>query len=260
MNGYAAGSFALNADELQGDSLVTSATFKDIPTTAKTVVTIGTQSDLSSLSPMQIDTNGDGTVDATIVPKIGGIVSLDTTPPELQITFSTSTNALAFIGTDESGPVVVTATTSYPVLKKGQKEYKGMATTTVTARDTAGNTTALIYTEQLPSPNQRDTILLQSVAYNGATSTIPNTNVSYKWRLSKDNSYKLFASFIRTTSTSTESHYRPKKNQTIVMTRPVDLDDTDEDDSADNRPTRQVLLGMVVPYARLQKGKVIIGY
>ena len=258
MNGYAQGTFTFNVDEYQGDTRTASTTFQDIPTTASTVVTLNVQSDITTLSPMSIDKNGDGTIDAAITPKLNDTVTLDTTPPEILITFATSTNTIAFIGTDDMGTTTVTATTTYPIFKK--KEYRSIATTTVTARDEAGNTTALVYTERLPSPNQRDTIILQALAYNGATSTLASTTLSYKWRLNKDGSYKLFASRLRTASTTLETHYRSKQDETIIMTKPIDLNDNEGDGDVDIRPIKQTLLGMVVPYIRTEEGRVIIGY
>ncbi|MBI5003711.1 hypothetical protein HZC00_01305 [Candidatus Kaiserbacteria bacterium] len=260
MEGYDTGTFTFNVDELEGDTRIASTTFQDIPTTENTTVTLDIQSDITTLSSMSIDVNSDGAVDHMLVPKLDGIVTLDTTPPEIQITFATSTNALRFIGIDDMGTTTVSATMTYPVLKKHQREARGIATTTVTVRDLAGNTTVLVYTEKLPSPEKRDTISLEEIAYNGATTTLSDTSVSYKWRTDKNGLYKLFAAHIKTNATSTESHYRPKKDQTVVMTKPHDLDDTDEDDDVDSRSVKQRLPGMIIPYLRTEEGRVIIGY
>jgi hypothetical protein len=70
----------------------------------------------------------------------------------------------------------------------------------------------------------------------------------------------MFASYIQIASTSTESHWRPKKNQTIVMTKPTDLDDEDGDDEVDGRATKIKLPGFVVPYLTTKQGKIIINY
>jgi pimeloyl-ACP methyl ester carboxylesterase len=260
MNGYASGTFTFNVDQYMGNTLTASTTFKDIPSSTSTTAALSVQSDISTLSPMSVDKNGDGVVDATLAPRLNDIVTLDTTPPEFRIGFATSTNALGITATDDSGTTTISASTSYPILKKGQKDYKGIATTTVTARDAAGNSMLLIYTEQLPSPLQRDTILLQALVYNGATTTLASSSVSYKWRVNSDGSYKLLASFLRTIATTSESHFRPKKNTTIIMTKPVDLDDTDTDDDVDVRPTKTKVAGLVVPYMRTEKGSLIISY
>jgi pimeloyl-ACP methyl ester carboxylesterase len=259
MDGYAPGTFTFNVDQYEGDNLTASTTFKDIPTTENTIVSLDVQSDITTLSPMSIDKNGDGIVDTSIAPKLNDTVTLDTTPPEIRITFATSTHSLAFISIDDMGTTTITSTTTYPALKKHQKEARGIATTTVTVRDLAGNTTVLVYTEKLPSPDKRDTISLEEIAYNGATTTLSGTSVSYKWRTDKNGSYKLFASYIKTIATSTESHYRPKKDLTVIMTKPKDIDDSEEDDS-DIRPIKQTLSGMVIPYIRTEEGRVIIGY
>ncbi len=262
MHGQANGTFSLDIQETSGDIIMASSTIAHVPTTASTTVFMDIGPNLSALSPMKIDKNGDGTIDATVTPKLGGTVVFDITPPEIQITFSTTTKSIAFIGTDDSdmGTVTVTATTTYPALKKKQKEYHGIATTTVIARDEAGNTTALVYTERLPSSKGRDTLTLRALAYNEATTTIPSTSLSYKWSVGKNDSYRVFASHLRTASTTIESHYRPKKNTTVIMTKPQELDDAESDDDSDTRPVKQKLPGMVIPYIETEKGSLIISY
>lgn len=265
MHGQASGTFSLDTQETSGGVVTTSSTIEGVPTTASTVVSMDIQIDMSTLSPMNIDKNGDGTIDAVITPKLGGTVIFDTTPPELQVTFSTTTKSIAFIGTDDSGAVTITSTTTYPAPKKNQKEkeYHGTTTTTVTARDAAGNTTKLVYTEQLPSPVQRDMITLRAISYGStgspqATSSL-QAAISYKWRI-KNGSFNIFASNLRNATTTLESHYRPKKNKTLIMTKSQDLDDSDNDDGSDIRPTKLTLPGMVVPYMSTEKGSLIVGY
>lgn len=260
MEGYDTDTFTFNVDEYSGDTLTASTTFKDIPTTASTNVTLDIQSDLTTLSPMQIDKNGDGVIDAMLMPRLNDTVTLDTTPPEIRISFGTTTKSLLFIGTDDSGTATITTSTLYPKIKKNQKEPRGVATTTVTARDEAGNTTALVYTEHLPSPKERDAITLWSLAYNDAVTKIASTTLAYKWRNKKNGAYQVFASHLRTASSALESHYRPKKDITVIMAKPSDLDDSDRDDDSDARPVKQELSGMVIPYLSTEKGILIIGY
>jgi pimeloyl-ACP methyl ester carboxylesterase len=259
MNGYAPGTFTLNVDQYSGNTPIASTTFKDVPTTPSTTVTLGVQSDISTLSNMNVDANSDGITDFTLAPKLGGTVTLDTTPPELRFAFSTSTIALTISATDDSGAASLVSTTTYPALKKNQKNYQGTATTTVTARDGAGNSTKLIYTELLPSPAQRDTITPLALVYNGATTTLANSLISYKWRVATS-TYSLFAANLHNATTTLESHWRPKKAKTIIMLKPQDLDDTDTDDAVDVRPTKITLPGMVIPYIVTQKGSIVIGY
>ena len=265
MDGYATGTFTFNVDQYSGNTLTSSTTFKDIPTTPSTKVALEVQSDISTLSPMKIDKNGDGIVDITLASKLGGTVTLDTTPPEIQLSFSTTTKSIMFTGTDESGPVTVASTTTYPVQKKNQKEKEkekdshSTATTTVTAQDGAGNTTVLVYTEQFPFPSQRDTLVLKALAYNGATTTLPSASFSYKWAMDKKGTYSMLATYIKTASSTIETRYQSKKNKTVIMTKPAELDDREDDDS-DVRPTKQTLPGMVIPYMVTKKGSLIINY
>lgn len=80
MDGYAPGTFTFNIDQYTGDTLTASTTFKDIPTTADTMVNMDVQSDISTLSPMQIDKNGDGTADVEIAPRLNDVATFPKTP------------------------------------------------------------------------------------------------------------------------------------------------------------------------------------
>jgi len=126
--------------------------------------------------------------------------------------------------------------------------------------DETGNTTILIYTEKLPSPPKRDAINLISLTYNNATTTLADTALKYKWANKPDGSYRMFVSHLQTSATTTESHYRPKKNITIIMTKPVDLDDDEDDDESDTRPTKQKLPGFIIPALVTERGVVKVDY
>jgi len=260
MHGIASGSFTLDAEQAIGDTVISTTSFEGIPSSTSTIATldINPAQSITASSTLAVDRDGDGTTDLVLHAKENAIVVPDITPPELRITFATSTNTIAFNGTDDQSIPTITATTSYPAFKTNQ-EYKGIATTTVTAKDEAGNTAALIYTRRLPSRSGWDTITLTSLAYNGATTTLASTSVSYKWMQRTDNSYHTFTSFILAAATSTESRWRPKKNVTIFMTRPIELDDTDVDDT-DTGPTKQTLLGMIIPGLVTERGSVNINY
>jgi len=264
LQGTASGSFTLDAEEVNGNDTLSTTSFEGIPSSTSTIVTmdiVPTQS-VTASSTLVIDQDGNGTPDLTLHAKENDIVTPippDTTPPEAFITFSTSTNSISITGIDDSGTTTISSTTTFPVLKKNQKQYNGIATTTVTIKDLAGNTTKLIYTEKLPSPEHRDIINLISISYNGATTTIPAT-LKYKWTTKPDGSYKMFASTFATSTVLIESHYRPKKNQTLIMSTPIDLDDTDTDDDADMRPIKTKLQGFVIPSLVTKRGKINVNY
>lgn len=262
MNGYATGTFSFVVDELQGNANVSSSAFKDIPTTPNTEVTLSVESDITTVSPMSVDENGDGHVDFSLVPKVGEVVTLpplDLIPPEAIITFSTSTNAIVVQGTDETSSTTISSTTTYPTLKKNQKHYNGITTTTVTVMDEAENTTQLVYTEKLQSHERRDIITLSSISYNSATTSIPAT-LRYKWNTNKKGDFTLFSTYFATSTMVIESHYRPKKDITVIMQKPIEDDDRDTDDDVDTRPIKTTMNGMVVASIRTQEGKLLVKY
>ncbi len=61
-----------------------------------------------------------------------------------------------------------------------------------------------------------------------------------------------------------ESHYRPKKNTTVLMNKPIDLDESDSDEEegedVDVRPVKMKLSGFVVPVIKTQLGKIMLSY
>lgn len=78
MKGYANGTFTFNINQLQGDNLMASTTFKDIPTTANTKVNLDISGDISTVSAMKVDENGDGVTDINLKPKLNGTVTMPT--------------------------------------------------------------------------------------------------------------------------------------------------------------------------------------
>jgi pimeloyl-ACP methyl ester carboxylesterase len=73
MNGYDSGTFTFKVNEMTGDVVVASTTFRNIPTTNQTKASIDIESDITTLSPMILDEDGNGTVDFVLKPKENGI-------------------------------------------------------------------------------------------------------------------------------------------------------------------------------------------
>ncbi len=92
------------------------------------------------------------------------------------------------------------------------------------------------------------------------TPTAAVTTLGYKWNVSSGGMYKMFAASIASSTVLIETHFRPKKNQTILMTTPIGMDESDADDSADVRPIKMTLPGMVVEGLSTLKGKVNVFY
>jgi len=166
----------------------------------------------------------------------------DITPPEAFLSFATSTKTLFVAGFDaSSSPSVFTTSTS----------------TTIT--DVSGNTLRIPFLQN-KEKNRRVVLAFNTLVYNGSITTVATTTLKYKWNTNKKGEYTMFAAYIKTASSTLEAHYQPKKNSTIVMTKPTDLDDSDNDDEPDDRPVKQKLPGMVVPGVQTQKGKIDVNY
>ena len=267
MNGYAEGSFTLDAEEVSGETVVASTTFAGIPSSASATATMDMPAGgLANAGALVVDENSDGHLDITLQPKEGSTVVLDTVPPEIQVTFSTTTKSIAYIGTDDSGTAAITATTTYSALKKIQKEkekekdFHGVATTAVTARDEAGNTTVLTYVNSPADAERRDAATVTSIGYNGVAVKLGATAFQYKWNTNKKGEYTMFAAYLKTASSTIEAHYQPKKNVTLIMTKSQELDDREDDDSAEARAVRVKLPGLVIPGLQTEKGSVKIVY
>ena len=173
------------------------------------------------------------------------IIKIDKTAPEASIIFDPITQLLKVTGSDNLGSTtVVTIATSSLIT------------------DAAGHTLKVLLTDLKPKTrNGRINMSVTALIYDGVATPLANTTFKYKWATTTPNvTYKMFAAYVTTVSTSTETHYRPKKSATIIMSTPTDLDDLDTDDAVDIRATRLKLTGMVVPYLQTNKGKITTSY
>ena len=113
-------------------------------------------------------------------------IKIDKTAPEATLSFSTTTKMLAVTGVDALSPVNVSASTTFPEFKLKKKKRieskKGIATTTATLTDDAGNTTVLTYTQKPSDSKQRETATIASVSYNGIVFSFIPTKLQYKWK------------------------------------------------------------------------------
>ncbi len=94
MDGYETGTFTFRAEQLRGDTVVASSTWKDMPTTPDTIVSIETSIDLSEENPLLIDKNGDGIVEHIVVPKLDDTVVL----PKPKLTLTTANKTMMIGG------------------------------------------------------------------------------------------------------------------------------------------------------------------
>lgn len=266
MNGFATGSFTLDAEETNGGTVVASTTFAGIPSAATAVVKMDVPSGgLANMGVLTVDESGNGHSDIILQPKAGNTVLLDITPPEIQVTFSTTTKSIMFVGSDDSGTTTMTTSTIYSTFKKNQKEKErenhGIATTTVTARDDAGNTTVLTYTKpSSDSDERRKNIALTSVSYNGIKSDLSKTSLRYEWDTDKKGRYTMFSAQLKTASSTVEAQYQSKKNLTVITTLSRRSGDNEDDDETDSHAIQNKFPGLVIPRMQTENGSVRIIY
>ena len=79
MSGYDTGTFTFAIEQVQGDSIVSTVTFADIPTTPTTKVNMTIGNNINTLSPLNVDSDNNGTSDITLTPVIDDVVTY--TPP-----------------------------------------------------------------------------------------------------------------------------------------------------------------------------------
>jgi len=90
------------------------------------------------------------------------------------------------------------------------------------------------------------------------------TTLKYAWGVKNDGTYKKFASVFATSTVVIESHFRPKKNITVIMQKPIDMDDSDNDAEegveVDNRPVKTKLQGFIIPSFTTRQGEITLSY
>jgi hypothetical protein len=250
LEGYAEGSFSLDIEKKDGDTTLAETSFSAIPSKIGTIVKLDVpaNSDIISpnaLSPLQIDFNGDNITDVSMIAKPNQETVYDVTPPDVSISFDQANKKLVFVGKDNYSNTTVTANQNSSIIT-----------------DEAGNTTELIFSKYKIKAKKIE-LIISTIKQNGVViSNIP-IPLTYKWNMEgkKEQTFKTLASYVKTKNTIIETHYRPKKNQTVVMTKPQDLnDDEDDKDDVDMRPTKEKLEGIHLVELKVEGGIIKVGY
>ncbi len=169
------------------------------------------------------------------------VIKIDKTAPEVRMVFDPTTQLLKITGTDSlSSTTVVTTLTSSLIT------------------DQAGHTLQVLFT-QPKSKAGRINLAVTKLIYDN-TPTAAVTTLGYKWNRNTDGSFKMFAATVSSSTTIIETHYRIKKNVTIIMKRPIDMGDSDTDDDSDTRAVKTTLPGMVILGLQTNKGDIDVRY
>jgi pimeloyl-ACP methyl ester carboxylesterase len=251
MNGQSSGTFSFDIEN-QDNGTTSTTSFVDIPVSTTTIATLDMTDDISSLSNLNIDNDGNGTVDLSLKPKLGQVVNLpqlDSIAPESKITFSTSTDSIIIKGLDDKtlNPVVSSTATSSIIT------------------DEVGNTLKLVYTNKKTTNSA--SLVLSKLEYSTTTKTTVTTSATanYIWlKTTKPSSYLVFASFLKTPTESVVSVYDPSKKKTVIYSLPKDTATVDINSFVlkplKNAIIKTTLNGMVVPNLQTDKGKILIKY
>lgn len=198
MNGYEAGSFTLDIEESNGNTITNTTTFAAVPTSPDTIVTLDIPKDggIADISPLSVDGNGDGVSDLTLIPQLDEIVVPDFTPPEPKISIDPTTKDLKIESEADT------------TISKNSNTY--------TLTDKAGNTTKLFFQKTFLGKSLT-LAKLTGIQYNNDTKiTLPNTSFLYLWNILKNHPTLLSQTIAVDKTYIIEAVYDTKKNQTIV--------------------------------------------
>lgn len=126
MQGQEAGVFSLDIQEQTGNTVTSSATIADVPTTANTIARLTTTSGTSDTSSLQVDYDGNGTNDTTITVEASTTVNYVPAIPAADDSTrsSSSHNSSSIVGARN----LLTPVTSLPVVLSPAKTEQTAAT------------------------------------------------------------------------------------------------------------------------------------
>jgi pimeloyl-ACP methyl ester carboxylesterase len=209
LDGYAAGSFTLEIQEVSGDDVVASTTFSGIPNATTTKATMSfPDGTVAHASLLLIDTDGNGTVDSSLTPVVNGTVIPDLEPPEAIIMFNSINKTINLTRTDNISP------TSTPV---------AIPTSAVSSilTDDAGHTIKLAYSKN-EQRLDHTFLTISTLTYDGVA-TSNTAFLRYYWSPSSSVTPAIFISYLKTQDTSLIALYLAvSKRTTIFSATPQD--------------------------------------
>lgn len=159
-------------------------------------------------------------------------VKIDKTPPEATISFSTTTKAIVVTGADALSTTTVLTTAA-----------------TSTISDAAGHKLVVLFSKLVPTGNA--IAVVSSLAYDGATSTVPMNSLTYTWTTKRGVSSLTEKSTIKGQSCVSGS-YTSKSNSTAISYNLVS-------DSC-KTVTKVARTGVDIIYEVTNKGKLNANY
>jgi hypothetical protein len=201
LDGYAAGSFTLDMQEIDGaNTVLASSTLSAIPSTADTLAKIAfSDGTLQNASSLSLDYDGDGATDFSLEPMLGEEVVFDITPPEAVIAFDPVSQKLNITGTDNLSDATVSSTA-----------------TGATVTDEAGNILEIAF-KKLSQEGHQVKLEIQELRYNGVSAgEISKTVLHYEWSTDKTGKLKELQEKVVMGALEMEGHYSAKKGTTKI--------------------------------------------
>ena len=279
LHGQKTGSFTLDIDTQSGDMITATTSFAGVPSATATVATLALTPGTSptASSTLTVDYFGDNSHVTTLKASQDTTVVPDFTPPEVTVTFSTTTRSISMLGVDDSG--MTTATTTVRYEQQCTRERRGVCMQytqvkigdTTTIADGSSNYLSVLTT----APRHDDhftTLVINGLKYSDhvATTTFnPPVTVSYTYRTDRKGKVSQFSARITTATTTLYALYIPQKDQTLIiqLTKPQRIAKDDDDDYLDGmiegemgrrKPTLQRLNGLVIPFLSSLNGNMKI--
>jgi hypothetical protein len=237
LDAYASGSFTLDIETLIGDTITASTTFEAVPTatTTKANLVWDPQAGITPSTILNIDFNADNIVDVSLLSTPDGTTLYDITPPEVAISFSTTTNDMIITGTDEGGVSSVVTTTSK-----------------TTIIDKAGNTLVVPFIKYKDGKTKLK-VVFEKLIYNGTVKNIPKTTLEYEWELNKNGTIKeLEQDVVIKNTRRVSAEYESKKNETKITDK--------EKEKGEKSNVKSRKLGVVLFTISTQDGVVGVQY
>lgn len=231
LDGQAEGSFTLEVQEVEGDTVTAETTFAGIPSSATTEATMNfPDGTIANASPLTIDYDGNGSTDFSLKPKSGETVVFDIVPPEVNIQFNPTTKKLDITGKDDVSDTVTVA----------------MTDDTATLNDEADNTTVVTFAKN--ENGKQIKFEIKSLAYDGVSASILPVTLNYEWSLEKTGDVKMLNEMAMVGKMQIQAHYLAKDNTTVITK------------TVDSITTSEIKSGLSVLQLVTERGSVKINY
>ena len=220
--------------------ITASTTFSAIPSATSTTATISfPNGTIETATPLIVDYDNNGTIDFILHPSIGNEVIFDIRPPEASISLSTTTKTLLIEGVDETLTTIQTTEKS----------------TLIT--DESSNTLNLIFKE-LKEEKHELKLELQTLIYNGISTTTEKTMLKYEWSNDKEGNLKELEQKATVGNLKVKAHYDAKKNITKVK---KEVEERDKDDEEyEDEEMKETFPGLRILKLVTENGSVSIDY